>query len=132
MIEVEESIDDEEISVQPIYQYVVDAVGVAMCEHYRIERCSRCGGPEVFSKLKAISRCLRCGHIRQHLAVKQHKSSWRRCAACGEQRMAGVPLSHKFCRTCSALTRAERAKILRWRLERNKVPIETSIKPALE
>jgi len=52
------------------------------------------------------------------MAVKQHKTSWRRCALCDQQNMAGVPLSRAYCRDCQALSSRERAKRLRWKAER--------------
>jgi len=101
---------------------------------FRIEACARCGGPEVFSKISPVSRCLRCGALRQHMAVKQHKTSWRRCALCDQQNMAGIPLSRAYCRDCQALSSRERAKRLRWKAERVQTALENANKngPVLE
>ncbi len=105
-------------------QNVVTAVGEAMRQRYRIEPCAVCGGPEVFSKIHRLSRCLRCRTLREHLAVKQHKTSWRRCALCDKQTMAGVPLNKRYCPTCQALSGHERAKQLRWKAERASRPAD--------
>ncbi len=94
------------------------AVGVAMKQHFRIEPCAQCGGPEVFSKTLALSRCFRCGARREHPGVRQHKVSWRRCALCHAPAMAGVPLSKRYCRACQSLSQHERSKRLRWQSER--------------
>lgn len=107
---------------QPIDQHVVSAVGEAIRQRYRIEPCAACGGPEVFSKHRPLSRCLRCHALREHLAPKQHKTSWRRCALCNEQAMAGIPLNKRYCRDCAALSSHERTKRLRWKAEREATP----------
>jgi|KBSMisStandDraft_5_1062788.scaffolds.fasta_scaffold377073_3 hypothetical protein len=106
------------VTVTRTDQRVVLAVGVAMQQRCRIERCAVCGGPEVFSKHRPRSRCLRCGSAREHLAPKQHASSWRRCAVCREQTMAGRPLRATLCRLCAGLSSRERSKRRRWEVER--------------
>ncbi len=99
-------------------QHKVLAVGRAMAQRYRIAPCALCGGPEIFSKTKPTSRCFRCWTFREHMAVKQHKTSWRRCALCEEPRMAAIPLNKRYCRECEALTQHERSKRLRWKAEK--------------
>lgn len=112
------------------------AIAVAVKEHYRIDLCAACGGPEVFSKKTPQSRCFRCGMPREYMAVKQHKTSWRRCALCDKQNMAGIPLNRNYCRDCQALSDHERQKRLRWKAEREaataQVPSETSMNTALD
>ena len=102
----------------PLDHRTGDRVGQAMKEHFRIEPCGQCGGPEVFSKIKPISRCFRCGASREHMAVKQHKISFRRCACCHEQKMAGVPINKSYCKRCEAMGSRQRAKQIRRRAER--------------
>ena len=106
----------------PLHEWTVIMTGQAMRERFRIESCAVCGGPEVFSKIAPRSRCFRCGARREHLGVKQHKVSWRRCALCGQQNMAGIPLNRRYCHGCGALTAGERAKRLRWKRERESTP----------
>jgi hypothetical protein len=118
----------------PMDWRTTEATAAAIKQKFRIEPCAYCGGPEVFSKINPTSRCLRCGRSRQHLAVKQHKTSWRRCALCDQQNMAGVPLTRAYCRECQALTKWERAKRLRWKAERQPTASESANKngPAFE
>jgi hypothetical protein len=124
-------IPDSVVSVGPWTQF---ALGVALKQHYRVGMCPVCGGPDVFSKEKPFSRCLRCWSRRDYMAVKQHKDSWRRCALCDKPDMAGVPVNRRYCGACQALTPHERAKRLRWKAERelaiDQVPPKTSINTA--
>lgn len=108
----------EDLIITPVDARVMLAIGKAVKEHYRIERCEVCGGPQVFSKVSALSRCFRCGHRRELVAVAQHKVSWRRCELCDKQNMAGVPIRGRLCRDCQALSDRERRKRLRWKRER--------------
>src|SRR5205814_7682695 len=98
----------------PLDQRAITAVGVALKQGFRIEACDHCGGPKMFSKIQPVARCLRCGTRYPQPAVREHKTSWRRCALCHEPDMAGVPLNRSYCRACSRLSRTERAKRLRW------------------
>jgi hypothetical protein len=102
--------------ITPMDPRTAIAVSEAIRQRFRIELCPTCGiGPEIFSKVLPISKCLRCGARREHLAPKQHKTSWRRCALCGEQTMAGIPQNRQYCLPCSRLSAHERAKRLRWK-----------------
>lgn len=110
------------------------AVDAAVKQRFRIGFCPECGGPDVFSKTTPTSKCFRCGTRHEHLGVKQHKTSWRRCGLCEKQNMAGIALTQRYCHDCQSLTRHERTKRLRWKAERaatiDKPPSETPIDPA--
>ena len=106
------------MALWPVHQPSMLAVGAAVKQGYRIEPCPVCGGPEIFSKIQPKSRCFRCGALREHMAVKQHKTSWRRCALCNKPAMAGISLDRRYCAKCQSLSDHERAKRRRWKAER--------------
>jgi hypothetical protein len=119
--------------ITPMDPRTAVAVSEAIRQKFRIELCAACGiGPEIFSKVLPLSKCLRCGARRDHLAVKQHKTSWRRCALCGEQTMAGIPQNRQYCLPCSRLSSHERAKRLRWKQEADAAPAQLPPKTSIE
>jgi len=91
-------------------QRIVQIVGQAMKEGFRIMACADCGGPEIFSKKSALARCFRCGEQRELTSAIRRKQSWRRCALCHAQNMLTVPMNQKYCQTCHKLSDTDKRK----------------------
>ena len=116
----------------PLDARVTLAVGRALRERFRIEACGRCGGPNVFSKLQPIARCFRCGERYALIGVAPHNVSWRRCALCEKQNMAGRAVRQLYCSKCAGLTRTARTTRLRWKAARDKDALDSTNKHAGE
>lgn len=56
-------------------------VAQAAAQHFTIKCCERCGGPEIFSKLRPLARCFRCGTQRQ-LEKVAPMAKRRQCRSC--------------------------------------------------
>jgi hypothetical protein len=84
----------EEVTTRELSQFVVLATGKAMDEGHAIVKCERCGGPDVRSKMKPLSRCFRCGLKRRTGAVVRP----RRCLQC--RRLFSSAVSWQRCDGC--------------------------------
>lgn len=82
---------------RPIDIRTLTILDQALREHFTVNACAHCGGPEVFSKITPRARCVACGTVRELAQVAPTVRRWQ-CDRC--RKFYRAVLGRAVCPAC--------------------------------